>query len=824
MAEFRSTTKGRESIEEHPSDVPDTFPTMKRSTTSKGPVSTEASARISAHASGTILFPTKVNLGRTMQTFVPIFDKGLEGRLKGDSALKRLLDNPPILSSKATQDHDGRLLPIVIAVVRDRSGATRPGILVQLLVDGAMVDRSRTNARGVVLLRAPEHLAGSTLNGVVEVVAPGMEPVAGPVTVPAGKQHTIAEIVLDALPAAASNGNGSLVPDLADNPLDRLPADFSTDLCMDLTTVLGPTPDPILGLVENSSDFRTRRLPLIKRLVVPRVGPTPASGPPRRYLVRLRQEWTFLGYTLGEVAAVDALDPGAVVDRTLRETQRAVDNASRIVEDTLSRATSDTFAHLDQATSIDSLLRVATSTNVHAAAGGFGLMLGPLALGAVGATAGVSSTTRVRSRVNTSLEVNSSLHMAKSLVNHAMRTAVTTQRAVTRIVSTAVNQVSPLLSRVTNLLRWTLYENYAVCTTVEDVVEVQAVEIASTGDPATPLFSDEDIVDYARIFSAGLLEPSLRPHFAMLRRAVAAKRAATLPVSLIRVEAEYSGPIIGAEVAVRIQGEETRLTLNPGGTRAYGYIRLTNPTAPGSLGSMQLDLALRPDLVGSISFPDLLAELVRGSVTLSRIRLVFESVPGMSREQVVFFGTRLRVSRDDTSDSATEPIEVPAVPVFTESDPLFLHVNRNRTYYFGLLAQAALAEPGLRDDAPQFAAFDSNHPLWRLPIIGFEGNRALVISDADESDPEVASLLADAGAATVIQLAAPGAYAEALQGLLKLDDAVGKLHPELLPPLAPAMPPLALVDLAGKQLQVVETAAGGTAGGAGGGVIPPIVP
>jgi hypothetical protein len=54
-----------------------------------------------------------------------------------------------------------------------------------------------------------------------------------------------------------------------------------------------------------------------------------------------------------------------------------------------------------------------------------------------------------------------------------------------------------------------------------------------------------------------------------------------------------------------------------------------------------------------------------------------------------------------------------------------------------------------------------------------------------------------------------GAYAEALQGLLSLSDAEGMLHPALLPP-PPVMPPLALVDMAGRPVAGVSAQETGT--------------
>jgi hypothetical protein len=108
-------------------------------------------------------------------------------------------------------------------------------------------------------------------------------------------------------------------------------------------------------------------------------------------------------------------------------------------------------------------------------------------------------------------------------------------------------------------------------------------------------------------------------------------------------------------------------------------------------------------------------------------------------------------------------------------NPLFRHINRHRSYYFGVLIQAAVANPSLRDDAPQLANINYNSPLWQLSIIGVEGNHLLVLKNPDRNpdgtfvDAALQRLIEqDKGAATIIQLAAPGAYGEALQGLLAL--------------------------------------------------------
>lgn len=843
-------------------------------------------ARLGEFVKDSFLLDRSITLLPSMRTFGPKAHDAVESGPKMNAALRKLLDRPPTLSGKASSKFDGRRIPLALLLVRDKHGATRAGLVVRLTQNDKLVDLCRTDRRGFALLRFPipqgdASLPRGAVTARIQIHAPGMETVSRDVTVPADRQHIVEEIELEALPpgpqavnagageedppddpadefeeeeagldVSVGNGEeesaeratatrslavGKPVIDLQDNPLDRLPADFSTELCADLTKLLGATEDPIMGLMGDSSDFRRRRIPLIKRLTVPRIGINPPGdkNPPRRYLVRVRQQWTFVGYTLGELANVEGLDPGAVLDEATRTVARATERVSRALDTVTSQALETTESFLKQASSIDALLQASTSVSAIAGAAGFFLPL-PIPIFGGGGGARVSVTASTRSSVNTSLLVNSGLHVAKSLINQALRTAASTVRDVENTITKALNRVSPLLSRVTNLLRWTLYENYVVCTHVEDVVEVQAVPITATlGSGTDVLFSDEDIVEYRRILEPLLLEPRLRPHFEILRRAVAQKRAANLPVSVVHVTVDYSTVFARGTLRISVNSEPDQfVTLRPRGSRAVESVRLSIPVAMPLHGTANPPVALQMELSAEADhslLPPFLAGLTslpEGSVTISGVRVRLESTPGHSLEMTREFGSDFRTTTGSSATPATQSLDVRVPPpaVFTQGDPLFIHINRNRHYYFGLLAQAALADPSLRDDSALLADFNGDHDLWRLPIVGFEGDRALVISDPDPAIPQVqqdiAMLTADPGAATVIQLAAPGAYGEALQGLLELTDAAGKLHPNLIPAPAPVMPPLALVDITGKPIPVLGSNGTGTAGNGGGSGLP----
>lgn len=808
-------------------------PTTRRPATSKTPFR-EPTTRMPVGTRPPREAPPKM-------TFIaPKANVAFEHRLKAD--LARLRNAPVTLEGKATNHHDGRKDRLVLVLARALDGTPVPGALVRVIQNSELRDQARTDKRGVaVLLVAPAHHAHERDGGhahppagpaKLEVLMPGREPVVKEVSVPNGRQHRVVEVVLDPVMAtdvpvtmmdeASATDSGFTTPpqplrkalsrvvDLMDNPLDRLPADFSTELCEDLQRFLSPVEDPILGGVAGAGDFRQSRGILVKRSIVPRLGALkPDRSAPKRYLVRVRQEWTFLGYTLGELAEVEALDPGAILSQTSSTVDRALQSATRAVDTLVQHAAESAVSHLDSHARIENVTRISTSVSTRAAAGGFGFALPFIAGGAVGASARVSSTTAVRTRTDTSLEVNASLHVAKSLVNEAVSAVHSTRRDVQRTVTQALNQVSPLLSRVTNLLRWTLYENYMVCTHVEDVLEVEAVQIANLFEPGQNglLFTDEQIVDLRRVFEPNLLEPSLRRRFDVLAAAVDARRGAELPITAVHVSVDYTTRY-GASLAVRVgpNDDATTMDLRHGTGRVRQTIRLNAPLDDSAITGMTLDVTNHAS--PNVPFP-WLTPLPDNSTQVTRVELAFETASGFIRRLSIPLGSTL--SADGTNPGSASPtFAIPPPAVFTQADPLLVHVNQNKTYYFGLLAQAALIEPALRDDMPHFDAFDGSHEIWSLPIVGFEGNKALVVKEADASLPEVQELLKDPGAATLIQLAAPGAYAEALQGLLKLAVDTEKIHPALIPAPAPVMPPLSVVDLTGKTIPLPISTGNGT--------------
>src|SRR5207302_5514364 len=170
-------------------------------------------------------------------------NKNLLVKMKDPKGLGGLLGRPPKLGNAGTAMMDGRMQPVALVVLRDKKGATKKGVELQLLdkAGGTLLDLSRTDINGVVLLRFP--MSGSTRNnptpGVVQL-ADGSKSVSFNIP-PAPTQHAVVPFLLDDVTALAGAGNASDLP--PDNPLTRLPRDFTTDLCNAVSAVIPTVPD-----------------------------------------------------------------------------------------------------------------------------------------------------------------------------------------------------------------------------------------------------------------------------------------------------------------------------------------------------------------------------------------------------------------------------------------------------------------------------------------------------------------------------------------------------------------------------------------------------
>ncbi|HZE63648.1 MAG TPA: hypothetical protein VE056_07195, partial [Pyrinomonadaceae bacterium] len=537
------------------------------------------------------------------------------------------IDRPPKLQNKGTEAMDGRQVAVVLVILRDKAGATRSGIELRLLDKNTdqLLDRSRTDRNGSVLLKFPMPVKKRTAptEGIVELADRSKRVDVSVASFP--KQHTLIELTLDALPPLPEPLPAAMAmtapdPLHGDNPLERLPRDFTTDLCDTITAVLPTVSDPIFSGVAAGNDFRSQKTPREVRFSIPRMVADPRGGGPpipenRRFLVRVLQQWDFMGYTLGELANVEALDPGTMLRETLASAEQLAQSVSRTAEQSSSNLSQVLESSLSQLSSIDTLVKVATNVDSRVSAGisspgaGIGAIIGGVLggpagallggiagglIGGVGASAGtnVGTNASTATNIDTSLEVNSRVHFARSIVNQAIRTVTSALRQTQSSVSREIGRVSPLLSRVTNLLHWILYENYMVCSFVEDVfeiVETQFIDLPLPIPADIPVyFSDEDIVNYRRYFEPVLLEPQLTGQFSVLRDAIAQRLAGTRPITNIRFVVDYATTSTGvaADLKIRVGSGELSLRLNPGQTRAQGVL-FSAPVLSNQLGQLE---------------------------------------------------------------------------------------------------------------------------------------------------------------------------------------------------------------------------------------------
>jgi hypothetical protein len=281
---------------------------------------------------------------------------------------------------------------------------------------------------------------------------------------------------------------------------------------------------------------------------------------------------------------------------------------------------------------------------------------------------------------------------------------------------------------------------------------------------------------------------------------VDAVRNAHAPISHVDIQVEYEADNAVGTLEVMLDGDQTTINLQPGGGRSTGWLGFTTPV-PAQGGPVHTfgfrvhaapwrPIRVRPwwwPGMGAIDPSPGVLEDPPFRLRVRRVVMTYRNVMGLALRKAYTFGDRLSCDREQPdAEAPAEPMEVP-VPTFDPTlDPLYRHVNQNKSHYMGALLERALVEPGLRVDCPHVMRFPSSHPIWRMPILGFEGHRLIYVADPVTTDPDpakndafAAELMNDKGAATIIQVASKGSYGEALQGILELTDLKGKIPPAL---------------------------------------------
>lgn len=708
--------------------------------------------------------------------------------------------------------------PLVLVRVTDNVGNPIPGVRLELFDDqDTFFDAVASDSIGLGLLRWPSQPpAAGTPQLKGKVRAGGTQTV--DVTIPAGEDFVVVPIEFTGsppalpLPGEESSRHDSVIP--------RLPAFFGANAADEIVRhrVTADGPDPCF---EDAMGRQcTYRAPRVRWIYARRIV-YPGLRPPRRLYVRVRQEWHFVGHSFGQPERIDSRDVASLVGTLDANLDARLAVAGRLDLTTGSVLSADASGRLRATASLDGELDASVGLNLFE--GGLG---NPLS---VSGDADVS--------VDTSLLVSAQLKLRASLRNQLHARASLTGRASLGLEADASISINPSLSNELNMPRFVIHQNYVVSSFVEDVQEIQEIELFEDLTEKTviklpnlpflpditinlPLFPPADVVEYRPIFEHQLLEPSLAGRYRALRNALDTAAGKGPLVRRLRFDVTYSATSSGwlhmqvgdrhAHTYLRAGQSVARVALDlPGGQyledlnqqNVQLYVTLFSPP-PAWLAALAPTLPTQPPPQGILPF-------AQGTIRIQHVAASSEASP-FTQPVDYTGGSPFEASAATATDSRTFGLQLPSTDAGLLEDPLVVHINRNPTYYMGLLVKAALANPSLRYDVPQLRRIGPENIIWQLPIHGFAGNKALVMVPA--KGKEVDLILQDLGRATVVQLAVDGNWSEAMQGNSTLS--LGTLFPGI----ENLTLPLALLEglREGGTLVPAIVDAAATAGGLGG--------
>lgn len=707
--------------------------------------------------------------------FTAIFERGLEldadPTFKENFATEASFAKTPVASrikpftSKSTAKLQQTRNPMVLVRVVDGAALPAPNVRLELFNAGnQFLDAVVSDSAGLGLLRFP---AESSSLGELELK--GMVRVGGTddhdVTVPAKRDFVVLHVVLQGQPSGSADDapHDSVVP--------RLPTFFSVEAADEILRHRATADGPDPCFADAIARQCTYRAPRSRWIYARRIVYDELKVPHRLY-VRIRQDWHYIGHSFGQPERIDSRDVASIVGSLDANLQAELAVSGRLDLATASVLSAEASGRLRASASLDGELDA--SVGLQLFEGGIG---NPLS---VSGDADVS--------IRTSLLVSAELKLRASLRNQLHARASLVGRARVGLEADASIAVNPSLSRELNIPRFVIHQNYVVNSFVEDVQEIEEITmfaelsdatVGTAGNlpnwpfpgfpfpPPPPLFPPADIVEYRPIFERQLLEPALAGRFRALRNALDSAAGRGPLVRRLRFEVTYAATTTGRFQA-RVLGKSVTITLTPNRSQARLVVDLPGGQFFDVLNQEKIDFVV------SVALSSLVGNA--GNVRITSITAFSDA---STRGQTMPLPDPGPFEASTTGPFTAEHKEVDLNLISSDAglltDPLVVHINRNPTYYLGLLVRAALRNPSLRFDVPQLRRIGPDHLVWKLPIHGFAGNKALVLVPATGKGVE--ELLQDDGRSTVVQLAVDGSWSEAMQGENALADLIGQLFP-----------------------------------------------
>ncbi|MGB0651594.1 MAG: hypothetical protein ACPGQL_00195 [Thermoplasmatota archaeon] len=614
----------------------------------------------------------------------------------------------------------------IVAAVRDHDGNVASGVLARLRRGQRVLDVTRTNHQGMALLLFGEPSAG--LSEPSDSKAPfSIEVIAKDEVVSVELTHTdgdigIVDVQINETPKLTAT---------APNLLARLPAEHSPQLASTLITIAGASSQ----MDEVAAKDRGDRVRHFRRHVaVPRIGPD--GG---RFLVMVRQDWTYLGEALGNIHDANAILP----QQTATSERSTSDQLS-------SEALGATLPYDRIANRIVGRPRLEEQTQPTEPA---------LAIHSLPSLAGF-------------WVADGRFDLVSKEANQAVRDQAERLIGAKKInrqpEARTIEQRSPDALRATNFLNIDLNERFLVRSAIETVFRVDGLVPSPQDATTVPSLTVRELLAMWPVWSELLRFDGVLEDQRLLQEMVERERVDLAVPSEIEIVLDFESMLADGLATLRV-GQDTAKAVLPAG-KGTVTISVQNPSnrSRRDIREFVLELSLEvPSTSISIDgdqdnadLRELLERVHRSSrddlldqasITVSPVAAHFQSKEGTleSIDSIEVVGSRfLRgpEKRRWTFDVTPEKIDARKVNSIVD------HILDQQGRYLRTALAAAWKFPEWRQRLQSLLGIDADDSVWESKLIGFDGASALYVVPAHQDDAFAKELLRDPGSAMLVHL------------------------------------------------------------------------